>query len=119
MEGSSPYLTLGCTLSSVSSPPAGPQTPQCRHNVEQSLVFQVVSGIWLKGKHTFPSSYSESKEGFQGNFCSRYLHVGSCHAAKLLLKNGQHAPQCGGESLWIQHADGAAPLGKWRYDEDY
>lgn len=47
------FLTLGCTPSNVSSPPAEPQKPQCRRNVEQSLVFQVVSGIWLKGKHTF------------------------------------------------------------------
>lgn len=40
------HLTLGCTLSSVSFPPIEPQTPQCHHNVEQSLVSQVVSSIW-------------------------------------------------------------------------
>lgn len=48
---SSHYLTLGYTLSSVSSPPAESQTPQCRHNVEQSLVFLLVSGIWWRKTH--------------------------------------------------------------------
>lgn len=42
------------------------------------------------------------------------LHVGSCHAAKLLLKDGEHVPHSGGESLGVQHADGAATLGNGR-----
>lgn len=53
MEGPLLCITLGCTPSSVSSLPAGPQMPQCRHNVEQSLGFQVVSGIWLKRTNTY------------------------------------------------------------------
>lgn len=47
-KGSSLCLTSGCTLSSVSSPLAGPQMLQYHHNVEQSLEFPVVSDIWLK-----------------------------------------------------------------------
>lgn len=39
------------------------------------------------------------------------LHVGSCHAAELLLKDGEHVPHSGGESLGVQHTDGAATLG--------
>lgn len=39
------------------------------------------------------------------------LHVGSRHAAELLLKDGEHVPHSGGESLGVQHADGAATLG--------
>lgn len=39
------------------------------------------------------------------------LHIGSCHAAKLLLKNGEHVPHGGGESLGIQQSNGAATLG--------
>lgn len=49
-------------------------------------------------------------KGFQDIYCARYLHVGSCHAAKLLLEDGQHAPHCGGKGLGIQHTDGAATL---------
>lgn len=45
---SSIYFTLGCTLSNVSFPPAGWQTPQCRHNAEQSLVSRVESGILVR-----------------------------------------------------------------------
>lgn len=43
--------------------------------------------------------------------CLVDLHVGTCHGAKLLLKDGKHVPHCGGERLGIQHSDGAATLG--------
>lgn len=46
----------------------------------------------------------------QDKYYPKYSHVSSCHAAKLLLEDGQHIPHCGGESLWVQHAEGAAVL---------
>lgn len=41
---------------------------------------------------------------------SRFLHVGSSHAAKVLLKNGQNVPHGGGERLRIQHPQRTAAL---------
>lgn len=72
-------------------------------------MFRVVSGIWLK-ESTHLTVTDSIRKDFQDNN-PKYLHVGSCHAAKLLLKDGQNVPHCGGESLGIQHAEGAATLG--------
>lgn len=110
LKVSLPFFTLGCTLASVSSPPAEPQRLQCHHNVEQILVCQVVSGIWLKKRHTQIKTKTNGVFPNVTDFCPKYLHIGSRHAAKLLLEDGQHVPHRGGESLRIQHAEGAATL---------
>lgn len=113
LQDSKLHFTLGCTLSSVSSPPAEPQTPQCHRNVEQSPASQLVSGIWLKKRHIMRN---EEDSPQRRDVRPSYLHVSSCHAAKVLLEDGQYAPHCGGESLRIQHAEGAATLGRWRHN---
>lgn len=72
-----------------------------------------------EGQHTFNTppkneSRPESLESSQV-FPLEHLHIGSSHAAELLLKDGQHVPHGGGESLGIQHSKGAATLEKQRY----
>lgn len=59
---SSIYFTLGCTLSSVSFPPAGRQTPQCRRNAEQSLVSRVESGILVRTRNCEMSNWSPKED---------------------------------------------------------
>lgn len=59
---SSIYFTLGCTLSSVSFPPAGWQTPQCRRNAEQSLVSRVESCILVRTRNCEMSNRSPKED---------------------------------------------------------
>lgn len=41
-----------------------------------------------------------------------HSHVGTGHAAELLLQDGEEAPDRRGEGLGVQHAQGAATLGE-------
>lgn len=100
------YFTLGCKPSSVSSPPAEPRRPRCRHNVGRSPAFPVGSGICL----TKQSFQTEPKAFAASVTCPRFVHVSSGHAAKLLLKDGEDVPHRGGERLRIQHPNGTAAL---------
>lgn len=54
--------------------------------------------------------YQAISEGFWEIQHTRYSHVCSCHAAKVLLEDGQNVPHRGGESLRVEQAEGAAAL---------
>lgn len=85
--------------------------PQCRHNAAQNLVFRVESGILIRTeKKKMKRAISSQKKTRTATTVLSGLHVGSCHAAELLLKDGEHVPQSGGESLGVQHANRAAAL---------
>lgn len=55
-------------------------------------IYKAVSKSFLKIQHTKNS------------------HVCSCHAAEVLLEDGQNIPHRGGESLRVEQAEGAATL---------
>lgn len=57
-------------------------------------------------------AFSSQKKTMKTTTFLSCLHVGSCHAAKVLLKNREDIPHSGGESLGVQHANGAATLEK-------